>query len=151
MNHESPVSTMEKHAHAVLDVERKSYESVFPNSGLAPRFVRCDAEAKTLELAFDLQPWMRNPAGLLHGGVTAILLDNAMGTAIAALVQAHTPTITMTINYVRPIPLDTTVHVRARVALEGHTASHLTAEIFLPDVPDRILVTATGVYYTKKA
>ena len=151
MNHEAPVSAMEKNVYALLSIEQKDYESVFPNSGLAPRFVRCDAETKTLELAFDLQPWMRNPAGLLHGGVTAILLDNTMGTAIAALVQVHTPTLTMTINYVRPSPLDTTVHVRARVALEGRTASHLTAEIFLPDAPDRILATATGVYYTKKA
>lgn len=151
MNHEAPISTMEKHAHAVLDVERKSYESVFPNSGLAPRFVRCDAETKTLELAFDLKPWMRNHVGMLHGGVIAILLDNAMGTAIAALFQAHTPTITMTINYARPVPMAPTVHARARVVLEGRTASHLTAEIFLPDAPDRILVTATGVYYTKKA
>lgn len=151
MSHEIPVSAMEQQARDLVETRRRNPEANLPGLDLDPQVVRCDPDTMTLELAFDTKHWMKNPIGVVHGGVIAILLDNTMGTAIASLCGLPTPTITMTINYARPVPLDTTIIIRTRVVMRGRTSSQLSAEIFLPDQPDRILVTATGVYSTKKA
>ena len=121
-----------------------------PGTNLAPRFVACDAEQLRLELAYDTKSWMSNPMGVVHGGVIAILLDNSMGTLCKCLCQGSTPTISMTLNYPRPVPLNATVHTRAHMVVFGRTSSQLTAEIFLPDEPDRVLAYATGVYSTRE-
>lgn len=87
----------------------------------APRFVACDFEEKTLELAFEIQPWMRNPANILHGGLTAMMLDTTMGTLSRCYVRGEgiTPTITMEVSYLLPIPIGSTLHVRAHASHTG--------------------------------
>ena len=94
----------------------------------APRFVACDFEEKTLELAFEIQPWMRNPANILHGGLTAMMLDTTMGTLSRCYVRGEgiTPTITMEVSYLLPIPIGSTLHVRAHASHTGHAVNNLT-------------------------
>ena len=120
-----------------------------PGMGLAPHFVRCDGPSLQLEVAYETKTWMSNPMGVLHGGMTAVLLDTSMGIVCCSLCGHGTPTISMTVNYTRPVPLDRTVHVRVRIVVFGRTSSQLTAALFLPKEPDRILAFATGVYSTK--
>lgn len=124
-------------------------DSNLPNTNLYPTFLSCDESCRILDLAYTIHPWMKNPMGVLHGGVAGILVDNAMGIACYAVCGDFTPTITMNINYLHPVPLDSTVTVRARVLSHGRTMAYASAEIFLPDQPERILITATGVYSTK--
>jgi len=112
--------------------------------------VRFDEENRTVDFAFQTEEWMSNPSGVVHGGAVAILLDNGMGLAAHSLYGRHNPTITMNINYQRPVPLNSTIIVRAKVVIFGRTVTHTSAELFLQDEPDRILVTATAVYSTKQ-
>jgi uncharacterized protein (TIGR00369 family) len=54
----------------------------------------------TIEMRDDL----RQPSGVLHGGVTATLVDTAMALAVRTFLQDHeaTATIDLTVHYLRP-------------------------------------------------
>lgn len=94
---------------------------------------------------------MSNPLGIVHGGVTASLVDTCMGvTCTAQSGGAPTPTVTMTINYARPVPLDADVLVRTHTVRVGNTSGQMQAEVFLAENPEEILVTATGVYAIRR-
>ncbi len=129
----------------------RTQDENLPGTHLLPTLYGCDGPSGSLSLAYETRPWMRNPMGVVHGGVVAILLDNAMGITSTCFYGQPTPTITLTINYARPVPLNTTVVVRTRTAVHGRTTAHLTAEIFLPDHPEDILVSGSGVYYARAA
>ena len=120
-----------------------------PGTDLTFRFVRCDGPGLWLELAYETRPWMSNPMHVVHGGMTAVLLDSTMGVLCCSLCGHGTPTISMTVNYTRPVPLERTVHVRTNMVVFGRTSSQLTAQLFLPEEPERVLAFATGVYSTK--
>lgn len=101
---------------------------------------------------YHTQPWMTNPNHTLHGGMIAAMLDTFMGTLCCALCEGgFTPTVSMNVNYALPVPLDTDVLVRVRASYNGSTNAQLWAELCLPDAPDTLLATATGVYHTARA
>jgi len=118
---------------------------------LIPSLLSYDEDTMTMELAFDTLPWMANPSQVVHGGVVAAIIDNAMGMVAFVQKDVPNPTISMNVNYIRPVPLNTTVVVRTRVLSYGKSSAHVTAELFHPDQPDHILISATGVYYTRLA
>jgi len=60
-----------------------------------------------------------------------------------------TPTISMTINYARPVPLDASIVVRTRTVRCGATAGHIEAEVYPAGQPETLLVTASVAYSTK--
>ena len=60
-----------------------------------------------------------------------------------------TPTISMTINYACPVPLDASIVVRTRTVRCGATAGHIEAEVYPAGQPETLLVTASGAYSTK--
>lgn len=106
-----------------------------------------DGPAGSLLFSCHTDESMSNPLGTVHGGITAALVDTCMGvTCTAQCGGTPTPTITMTINYARPVPLNTDVLVRARTVRVGNTSGQMSAEVFLAGSPDEVLVTATGVY-----
>lgn len=119
----------------------------------APRFVACNFEEKTLELAFEIQPWMRNPANILHGGLTAMMLDTTMGTLSRCYARGEgiTPTITMEVSYLLPIPVGSTLHVRAHAAHTGRAVNNLTAEAWVASTPGKLSATASGAFYSAGA
>lgn len=122
-----------------------------PGMHLIPTLYDCDGPTGTISLTYQTRHWMRNPMGAVHGGVVAILLDNAMGINCACHCGMPTPTVSMTVNFALSVPLDATVVVRTRLTRMGRTVAYLTAEIFLPGDPDTVLATGTGVYYTANA
>ncbi|HCO62336.1 MAG TPA: hypothetical protein DIT49_02610 [Clostridiales bacterium] len=120
-----------------------------PSALIPPQLLGCDGPSRTLELAYETKSWMRNPADILHGGITATLLDSSMGVACLCFSGVDfAPTVSMNLQYLRPAPLNATVAVRARVVSLGRTLSHTTAELYLPHAPEQILACASGVYYT---
>lgn len=150
MNHQQSNSSMKENILQLLEL-RRTDDASLPGLGMdGARLVSCDEQSRTIELSFPTLPWMTNPAGVVHGGVVSILMDNGMGVACHSLYRRHNPTITMTINYLRPVPLNSTIIVRARVTSFGRTVSYTSAELYLAGEPDRILATATGVYSTKQ-
>ena len=51
--------------------------------------LECDPEAGDYFLSCRTETWMRNPAGTLHGGLGATVLDQAMGLIPYCLDRAH--------------------------------------------------------------
>lgn len=136
-------------AQDLVCAEGELSDNNLPTLGMVPRLVSCDGPGLELVLAYDTKRWMTNPLGAVHGGVVAILLDNVMGIFCNCLCRNGTPTINMTLNYPRPVPLDATVHIRTHLLVFGRTCSQLTAQLYLPEDPQRVLAYATGVYSTK--
>lgn len=94
---------------------------------------------------------MSNPMGIVHGGVTASLVDTCMGVACTAQSGGlPTPTVTMTVNYARPVPLDREIRVRVRTLRIGFTSAQMSAEVFLPECPEEALATASGIYAVRR-
>lgn len=58
------------------------------------------------QIAIEMRDDLRQPSGVLHGGVTATLIDTAMAFAVRTRLPADaaTATIDLTVHYLRPHP-----------------------------------------------
>ena len=117
-------------------------------SGIAPPLVirRHDGEVvaeATLGLAYE------GPPSYLHGGMSALVMDQLLGSAAIAAglwgMTAH-----LELDYRRPVPLETPLRMRARVAENAGRKSVITGEIALASAPDEPLVQARGVFVTPR-
>lgn len=110
-----------------------------------------DGPAGSLLFACRTDESMSNPLGIVHGGITASLVDTCMGVTCAAQCGGTpTPTVTMTVNYARPVPLGADILVRAHTVRVGNTSGQMSAEVFLAGKPEEVLATATGVYAIRR-
>lgn len=109
---------------------------------LAPELVSCDEAGCVLR--FPVADWMKNPHNTAHGGIVATMLDTAMGMVAAALSEQLPSTISMTVNYVRPVVLTEPVEVSVRAQHCGRTIAYLSAQASQAGLPR---VTATGTFY----
>jgi len=97
------------------------------------------------DFAFTLA--QQGPPGYAHGGSSAAVLDEAMGMSVwAAGIAAAS--VNLNVNYHKPIPLDTPVHVEARITGREERAIHTEGKITLPD--GTVAVSATGIYVEAK-
>jgi acyl-coenzyme A thioesterase PaaI-like protein len=85
------------------------------------------------------------PPSFVHGGMSALLIDQLLGSAAEAAglwgMTAH-----LELDYRGPLPLETKLVFRARVAENTGRKSVITGTIALAEAPDRILVEARGVF-----
>lgn len=95
--------------------------------------------AVTLDRRFE------GPPGLVHGGVSALMLDELFGHAVTA--RGHwSMTASLTTSYRRPVPLDTELVLTAHVAsIEGRKAT-VEGGISRATDPSTALVSATGLF-----
>ncbi len=117
-------------------------------SGIAPPLVvrRHDGEVvaeASLGLAYE------GPPSYLHGGMSALFMDQLLGAAAIAAglwgMTAH-----LELDYRGPVPLETPLVMRARVAENRGRKSVITGEIALASAPDEPLVRARGVFVTPR-
>ena len=140
---------LRRRVQSILERRRAANPQGVPDPSADLTLVDCDGPAGSLTLRYRTRPWMANIWGTVHGGVTANLVDTCMGITCAVQCGVITPTVSMTINYARPVPLDAEVVVRIRTIRCGTTSGQMAAEVCLPEQPDRPLATASGVYCTK--
>lgn len=106
----------------------------------------CKAEEGCVIYAFETASTMENPWGVTHGGVLAMALDWAMGiTARCALDVNDAPTVTMQVDYLKPVPLNTTLYIEVTVDHAGRNLSHLCAKGYL-ELGGDVHVSASGHY-----
>lgn len=118
------------------------------NHMLGARLEDCDYAARTILLSMETKDWMTNPGNMLHGGVTASILDMTMGLLCRYFSGGYmTPTISMEVSYLRPAPLDKTLYVRAEVTMRGFTICHAVGTAWAEGAADKPVATATGAYY----
>ena len=138
-------------AEQVVRRRAQSPAQAWPQIGRDVVLTEEDGPAGSLLFACRTDSSMANPLGIVHGGVTAALVDTCMGvTCSAQCARAATPTVTMTVNYARPVPLDADIRVRVRTVRIGASSAQMSAEVFLPERPEEPLVTASGVYAIRR-
>ena len=97
-------------------------------------------------------PWMRNSAGMLHGGLCATILDQAMGFVSCCLKEGNdiAPTVQMSISYHRPLHPGKQVIVKVHVVSVTHSLMNLTAEASQATCPEKICLSGSGMYFVRK-
>lgn len=119
------------------------------NAMLAPRLVAVDWAAKSCTLAFHPVEWMSNPAGITHGGILSSIADLSMG--MLSIFSSHgarvTPTVNISINYLRPVPLQQDFYVTSVIDHMGRRLNQTRCTMYLPESPEKPCVTAVGTYY----
>ena len=121
------------------------------NGMIAAVLHSCDYKKRTLVLRVETKRWMENPNGVIHGGVSAAMLDMTMGTLARYFSGGGmTPTVSMEVNYLHPVPVDTAVYLRAEMPMLGFTLCHTTGCLWAEGEPDKLLCTATAVYYADR-
>jgi len=105
-----------------------------------------DDEKQEIVLKFPLEQWQVNGLGTLHGGMANTMMDLAMSMAVYCFSrQSIPPTISMTTNYLRPIPMDQYVFIRAKVTSLGKRNATAYCEAIIPG-NGQVACTALGTY-----
>jgi acyl-coenzyme A thioesterase PaaI-like protein len=113
-------------------------------SALAPPLVIRRAEGGVVADA-RLGPAYEGPPSYLHGGMSALLMDQMLGAAAVAA-GLWGMTARLELDYRRPVPLETPLRLRAGVAESSGRKVVLTGTIALAEAPDAVLVEARGVF-----
>lgn len=149
MAHQLTTQELRRRTLAFLQLRAREIPAGMPDPSADLTLLDCDGLSGSLTLGYATKPWMANVWGVVHGGVTAALVDSCMGITCGIQCGLITPTISMTINYARPVPLDASIVVRTRTIRCGATAGHIEAEVYPAGQPETLLVTASGAYSTK--
>lgn len=116
------------------------------NGRLKAALESCEEERQEITLRFPLESWQVNGLGTLHGGMISTMMDLAMSMAVYCYSrQSIPPTISMTVNYMRPVPMGEFVRIRARVTSLGKRNATAYCEAIVPDT-GKLASTAIGTY-----
>jgi uncharacterized protein (TIGR00369 family) len=111
-------------------------------SGMRLKF-ELDESGKQFVSRFSLGKRYTGPPGHCHGGIIATILDEAM-SKLNRLFDAPAPTSQMTVEYLRPVPLNRPLEVRSHnINKRGRRLTH-TAEIW--DEKGTVLARSRGVF-----
>jgi uncharacterized protein (TIGR00369 family) len=88
---------------------------------------------------------LRQPSGVLHGGVTATLIDTAMAFAVRSHLDDTEPTATidLTVHYLRPLVNGNAI-CTARVVRPGKRIFTVSADVH--DAAGKLIATALSTY-----
>ena len=114
--------------------------------------VECCPEKDEYTLSCKTAPWMRNPSGILHGGVCATILDQAMGYLAYCVKpgEGTAPTVQLQVSYHRPLIPGEDVVVRVKVLSVTKSLISLRSEAALASCPDRLCVSASATFFYKE-
>jgi len=81
-------------------------------------------------ISMEMRDDLRQPSGVLHGGMTATLIDTAMAFAVRTHLADHeaTATIDLTVHYMRP-HTSGTITCTAKVVRAGKRIFTVTADV----------------------
>lgn len=115
--------TLEQRAFAENALHNLSFAKL-----IGMRLVELEPDLATISI--EMRDDLRQPSGVLHGGVTATLIDTAMAFAVRTRlgINEATATIDLTIHYVRP-HLEGTFICTARVVRAGKRIFTVSADV----------------------
>lgn len=88
------------------------------------------ADEGTITASFVVRPDMTNPAGLLHGGVIAAIMDDLMGATVFALgAETIFTSVNLSVDYLFSARTGETVTARSEVIRRGKKIMHLECRI----------------------
>ena len=115
---------------------------------LGIEFTAIDGERGAIEVRFEAKPEFLNPAGHVQGGFLAAMLDDTMGPALVATLDAgeFAPTVNLNVQFHRPAKVGALKGI-GRVVMRGKEICQLSGEL-LQD--DKIVATATATAVIRK-
>lgn len=115
------------------------------------RLLDCQEKTGECVLECDTFPWMRNGPGTLHGGMCATIADQAMGFVAYCVKSGEgiAPTVQMQTVYHRPLIPGQSARIVVRIVSVTKTLMHLSAEVFQVSAPEKLCLSATGIYFYK--
>jgi uncharacterized protein (TIGR00369 family) len=122
-------------------IERLNSLPLARSMGIRLVDIRPDEAVMTIDFRDDLS----QPSGILHGGVTATLIDTAMAFAVRTRLPDDVPTATidLTVHYLRPHATGTAT-CRARVLRAGRKIFTVTADV--ENEEGKLIATAISTY-----
>jgi uncharacterized protein (TIGR00369 family) len=104
-----------------------------------------DLKSDEATIAIDMRDDLRQPSGVLHGGVTATLMDTAMAFAVRTRLpfDAATATIDLTVHYLRPHTAGTVTCVAKNVRA-GKRIFTVSAEVYNEE--GKLIATGLSTY-----
>lgn len=102
-----------------------------------------DASLGTIETSFIGKKEFTNPTGMIQGGFIAAMLDDTLGPALAATLDAgqFAPTISLTVQYISHANVGP-LKGSGRVVRRGRNVCYLSGELYQED---KLIATATAV------
>ena len=112
--------------------------------GLKTKFY--ELENKEIVAYFTPHTYLQSYPGILHGGISATILDETIGRAIMAHYgqESFGVTIELNLKYKKPVPLDVELKVIGRITNDKGRIFEGTGELILPN--GEVAVTASGRY-----
>ncbi len=87
-------------------------------------------EEGTIEVSYQVTAQMTNPAGLLHGGIAATMLDDVMGMAVFSMGNnVFYSTVNLSIDYLYSAKVGETLSVEAKIIRMGKKIAHVEGTI----------------------
>ena len=103
------------------------------NARLAPELHSFDDARQELTLKYPVQDWEVNGLGTLHGGIISTMMDLTMSMVVYLYSrESIPPTISMTTNYLRPVPMENYVYIKARITSCGKRNATAYCEAIVP-------------------
>src|SRR3954454_15463777 len=104
-----------------------------------------DLKLDEATISIEMRDDLRQPSGVLHGGVTATLIDTAMAFAVRTRLDptAATATIDLTVHYLRP-HTDGTMTCMAKTVRAGKRIFTVAAEVHNEE--GKLIATALSTY-----
>jgi len=97
------------------------------------------AERGELIFSYVVRKEMTNPYGILHGGVTAGIIDDLIGATVYTLgLNKAFTTVNNSIDYFAPAKEGDVITAKTAIVKQGRTIINLQCEVFLPS-KDRLI------------
>ncbi|MGF1923337.1 MAG: PaaI family thioesterase [Bacteroidia bacterium] len=91
------------------------------------------AERGSLHCSYFIRKEMTNPYGILHGGITAGIIDDLIGATVYILgLNARFTTVNNNIDYFAPASEGDEITAKTSVVKQGRTIINLQCEVYLP-------------------
>ncbi len=100
------------------------------------------AEFGSIEIEFLVRKEMTNPLGLLHGGISAAILDDIMGMTVASLPKDNPAvSVNLNVNFLGKAYENETISARSKLIRQGGQIIAMEGEIL--DKNGKIIASAT--------
>ena len=106
----------------------------------------CSFEEQALTFEYPVKNWMVNRVGQLHGGIICTAFDQVIA-AVARFYAGENfaPTVSLNVNYVRPMMEGDTLVVTAKATSIGKRLTHLAGDAYSKKT-GKLIATATAVH-----